>query len=112
MAWGENSELDALYVGAFIEELDMLDIVQCPKVVVDTHNKIKDSSECGLNYTNNSDLQSMLGSLLEGSKNHLRSYVGNIEAVQGECAYEAQVLTQLEVDTILGRVGECGYDYE
>ena len=112
VAWGENSELDALYVGAFIEELDMLDIVQCPKVVVDTHNKIKDSSECGLNYTNNSDLQSMLGSLLEGSKNHLRSYVGNIEAVQGECAYEAQVLTQLEVDTILGRVGECGYDYE
>ncbi len=109
---GENSELDALYVGAFIEELDMLDIVQCPKVIVDTQKKIKDSSDCGLDYTNNSDLRSMLESLLEGSKNHLRSYVGNIEAVKGECSYEAQVLTQLEVDTILGRVDECGYDYE
>ena len=112
VGWGEESELDALYVGAFIEELDMLDIVQCPKVIVDTHNKIKDSSDCGLNYTDNSDLQSMLESLLEGSKNHLRSYVGNIEAVEGECSYEAQVLTQLEVDTILGRVGECDYDDE
>ena len=112
VAWGEKSELDALYVGAFIEELDMLDIVQCPKVIVDTQKKIKDSSDCGLNYTDNSDLQSMLESLLEGSKNHLRSYVGNIEAVSGECSYEAQVLTQLEVDTILGRVDECGYDYE
>ena len=109
---GEKSELDALYVGAFIEELDMLDIVQCPKVIVDTQNKIKDSSDCGLNYTDKSDLQSMLESLLEGSKNHLRSYVGNIEATLGECTYEAQVLTQLEVDTILGRVGECSYDYE
>ena len=109
---GELGELDALYVGAFIEELDMLDIVQCPKVIVDTQKKIKDSSDCGLNYTNNSDLQSMLESLLEGSRNHLRSYVGNIEAVEGECAYEAQVLTQLEVDTILGRVGECSYDDE
>ncbi|MCK5071658.1 MAG: DUF2202 domain-containing protein, partial [Desulfocapsa sp.] len=109
---GEAGELDALYVGAFIEELDMLDIVQCPKVIIDTHKKIKDSSDCGLNYTDNSDLQSMLESLLEGSKNHLRSYVGNIEAVKGECSYEAQVLTQLEVDTILGRVGECTYSDE
>ena len=109
---GEAGELDALYVGAFIEELDMLDIVQCPKVIIDTHKKIKDSSDCGLNYTDNSDLQSMLESLLEGSKNHLRSYVGNIEAVKGECSYEAQVLTQLEVDTILGRVGECTYGDE
>ncbi len=112
VGWGETSELDALYVGAFIEELDMLDIVQCPKVIVDTQVRIKDSSDCGLNYTDNTDLQNMLGSLLEGSKNHLRSYVGNIEAVIGTCTYEAQVLTQLEVDTILGRVGECGYDYE
>jgi hypothetical protein len=109
---GEKSELDALYVGAFIEELDMLDIVQCPKVIVETQDKIKDSGDCGLNYTDNHDLQSMLESLLEGSKNHLRSYVGNIEAVKGVCSYEAQVLTQLEVDTILGRVGECGDDYE
>ena len=110
--WGTTSELDALYVGAFIEELDMLDIVQCPKVIVDAENGLNDPSECGLDYTDNSDIQSMLGSLLEGSKNHLRSYVGNIEAGEGVCTYRAQVLTQLEVDIILGRVGECDYEYE
>ena len=103
---GELGELNALYVGAFIEELDMLDIVQCPKVIVEADNGIDSPSECGLDYTDNSDLQSMLESLLEGSKNHLRSYVGNIEAVEGECTYVAQVLTQKEVDTILGRICE------
>ena len=103
VARGNISEIEALYVGAFIEELDMLDIVQCPKVIVEADNDINNVSECGLDYTDNSDIQRMLESLLEGSKNHLRSYVGNIEAVEGECTYKAQVLTQKEVDIILGR---------
>jgi hypothetical protein len=100
---GAESELSALYVGAFIEELDMLDIVQCPQVIQELQGI--DYNDCGLNYTEKSDLQSMLVSLLEGSKNHLRSYVGHIEATEGECTYLAQVLTQEEVDSILGR--EC-----
>ena len=33
------SELEALYVGAFIEELDMQDINQCPKVIVETQER-------------------------------------------------------------------------
>ena len=89
----------------------MLDIVYCPLVIIDTHDSIEDSGDCGLNYTN-STLQNALGALLEGSENHLRSYVGNIEAITGKCTYEAQVLSQLEVDTILVRVGECDFVYE
>jgi len=108
--WGQDSELDALRVGAFIEELDMLDIVTCPKAIRDLYGLEVD--DCGLEYTDNSNLQNVLGALLEGSENHLRSYVGNIEAIAGKCTYRAQVLSQIRVDTILGRVGECDYDYE
>ena len=97
------SELDAMYVGAFIEELDMLDIAQCPKVIVETDNGIDSSDECGLVYTRKADIQEMYHSLLDGSDSHLRSYVRNIEAIIGKGNYEAQVLSQDEVDAILGR---------
>lgn len=104
--WGEKSLIDALYVGAYIEELDMLDIVQCPQIIIDTHDSIQDSGDCGLDYTDNSDIQRMYDSLLEGSKNHLRSYVGNIEAILGECSYEPEFLDQEYIDEILGRTCE------
>ena len=100
---GSISELEALYVGAFIEELDMLDINQCPKVIVETENGIDDESECGKVYTGNADIQRLYGSLLEGSENHLRAYVSNIEKQIGAGNYEAQVLTQDQVDAILSR---------
>jgi hypothetical protein len=41
--------------------------------------------------------------LVDGSENHLRAYVGQIEAVIGVGNYVAQYLTQEQVDTILGR---------
>lgn len=97
-----TSELDALYVGAFIEELDMHDIAECPQVIVDMDNSI-DEGECGLNYTDETALINAYSSLLDGSENHLRAYVGRIEAVIGAGNYEAQYLTQQEVDAILGR---------
>jgi hypothetical protein len=100
---GSTSELEALYVGAFIEELDMLDINQCPKVVIDTDNGIDDVSECGKVYTDNADIQQLYGSLLAGSENHLRAYVNNIEKQIGTGNYVAQILTQDQVDAILGR---------
>ena len=102
VAWGSQSLLDALYVGAFIEELDMIDIVGCPKVIVETDNGI-DAGECGLTYTDEAALQTMYTHLVEGSKDHLRAYVKNIENFIGEGNYVAQVLTQEEVDEILGR---------
>ena len=97
---GSTSELDGLYVGAFIEELDMHDIVECPEVIVDTANGITD---CGMNYTDQNDLKNVFGNLVAGSENHLRAYVGAIEAVIGEGNYVAQYLTQAQVDEILGR---------
>lgn len=102
VAWGYISDIEALKVGAFIEELDMLDIAQCPKVIVETDNGIDDFLSCGKVYTDNLDINRVYENLLEGSKNHLRSYVRNIELSIGTCNYEAQVLTQEQVDEILG----------
>jgi len=102
VSWGSQTVLDALYVGAFIEELDMLDIIGCPKVIVETDNGIG-AGECGLEYTDEPDLQNMYTHLVDGSKSHLRAYVKNIETIIGEGNYVAQILTQEEVDAILGR---------
>jgi hypothetical protein len=99
---GAKSELDALYVGAFIEELDMHDLIECPDVIVDRDNGINEGG-CGMNYTDEDDIKQTLAGLLSGSENHLRAFVGQIEAVIGEGNYEAQYLSQEEVDTILGR---------
>ena len=72
------SELEALYVGAFIEELDMMDIKQCPQVIVDADNGINEVNECGRVSTDNSDIANLYDSLLEGSDSHLEGYVNNI----------------------------------
>jgi hypothetical protein len=80
----------------------MLDIVGCPKVIVETSSIIGEG-QCGLTYTDEPALQTMYTYLVEGSKDHLRAYVKNIEAIIGAGNYVAQVLTQDEVDAILGR---------
>jgi len=99
---GFRSELDALYVGAYIEELDMHDIVRCPKVIVEMDNGIGVDG-CGLIYTDEQALINAYSFLVDGSESHLRAYVGQIEAVIGVGNYQAQFLTQEEVDAILGR---------
>lgn len=96
---GSESELAALYVGALIEELDMHDIADCPQVMVDAGY----SDPCGLMHTDESALINAYSFLIDGSENHLRTYIGQIEAVIGSGNYEAQYLTQEEVDAILGR---------
>ena len=98
-----NSELDALYVGAFIEELDMMDIKRCPQEIVQQDNGVDDDSECGLVYTDEPDIINLYESLLNGSESHLRGYVRAIEAMVGKGTYTAQVLSQAEVDAILER---------
>lgn len=99
---GKQSELNALYAGAFIEELDMHDIIDCPQVIVDMDNGISEGG-CGLTYTDEQALINSYSSLVDGSENHLRAFVGQIEAIIGSGNYEAQYLTQEEVNTILGR---------
>lgn len=96
---GSKSELEALYVGALIEELDMNDIAVCPAVMVEAGYP----KPCGLEYTDETGLINAYSSLIDGSENHLRAYVGQIEAVIGVGNYVAQYLTQAEVDAILGR---------
>lgn len=100
----EESVLEALYVGAFIEELDMHDIVECPKVIVDADNGIGEG-QCGLNYTDVRALQRSLENLLAGSKNHLCAFISQISANDSAPpCYVAQHLPQGEVNAIVGEV--------
>jgi hypothetical protein len=94
----------ALKNGALIEELDMHDIIYCPEVIVDAVDDIIDEYECGMEYTDEKILIRSYGNLLEGSKNHLRAFVRQIEAnFPEEGTYVAQYLSQEEVNEILGR---------
>lgn len=58
---GDNSYVDGLEVGAFIEELDMIDLQEA------------------INVTTHIDVVNAYQHLLEGSKNHLRAFVGALE---------------------------------
>ena len=78
---GEESAMEALYVGGYIEEVDMHDIQKA------------------IDETSHSDIIDVYENLLKGSRNHLRAFVGKIED-EGE-VYEAQVLLQSEVDDIV-----------
>lgn len=73
-AGGKVGPLEALYVGAWIEERDMLDIMQA------------------ISNTKKSAIVRVYTNLLCGSRNHLRSFVGQI----GEDDYDAQILVAPE----------------
>lgn len=60
VAKGKKSYMNALEVGATIEDLDILDLM------------------LSIEETNNLALQTTYASLLEGSKNHLRAFVGQL----------------------------------
>jgi hypothetical protein len=100
---GSSSPLNALYVAAFIEELNILDIKQCPKAIVDITNGINEISACGIDYTDNPDVLDIYADLLDESREHLRLLVKDIEQLIGTGNYQAQVLQQDEVNTILSR---------
>lgn len=80
VASGTRSPLDALMVGAKIEEMDITDL---RRVLVQTTNP---------------QVQQVLGHLLQGSQNHLRAFASQI-AQQG-ATYNAEFLTQAEFDQI------------
>jgi len=90
ISWGKGSPLDALKVGGLIEETDMEDI----KAAIERSEK--------------ADIDAVYESLLCGSRNHLRSFAQNIEALTGD-PYKAQLLAQEEVDEILeSPMEKCG----
>ncbi len=100
-AQAASGELSALYVGALIEELDMLDIHRCPEVILSQDNAIDSEDLCGLDYTDEQDIQRLYESLLEGSASHLRGYVSAIEAIIGEGAYVPQLLDAATYEAIV-----------
>jgi hypothetical protein len=89
VAKGQVSELDALMVGAFIEELDIIDLQEA------------------VDQTDEEDLEQLYSNLMRGSRNHLRAFVERIEEVTGE-DYSAQLLDQEAVDAIVNTPFETG----
>ncbi len=89
VATGASSLIDALMVGAAIEEIDMIDI-----------NHHIDLVE------NNDDIILTYESLLKGSRNHLRAFVSNL-AQQG-VTYEPQYMDPVEYQEIIGSSIERG----
>lgn len=81
-AQGSVSLIDALLVGAAIEEIDIIDI-----------------QEQLDNYVDNQDITLVYDNLLKGSQNHLRAFVQNLEA-QG-MTYTPQYLSQDVYDAII-----------
>ena len=62
---GGTSLLDAYKVGAFIEEFDIIDIIDIDRAIY---------------QTSHSDIANVYENLVRGARNHLRSFVGQIEA--------------------------------
>lgn len=88
VAKSQSSLLDALYVGALIEEVDILDLKKT------------------IAATSHPDLIQTFENLIRGSRNHLRAFVRQIENLG--VPYEAQVMEPLEVDMILDEPLERG----
>jgi hypothetical protein len=82
VALGQATVLDALYVGAQVEELDIRDIETLKAEVVD-----------------NEDILLVYDNLLRGSRNHLRAFHRQIEAAGG--VYLPQYLTDEAYNAIV-----------
>lgn len=89
VAQGTNSLLEALYVGAEIEELDIADIENLKLQVVD-----------------NDDIILVNDNLLKGSRNHLRSFHRQVESNGG--SYTPSHITQEQYDEIVNSDMERG----
>jgi len=85
---GQASLLEALKVGAIIEEVDMRDI------------------QHAIDQAEHADIIQTYENLLRGSRNHLRAFVRAIEEMG--VVYEAQVPEQTEVDAIVDSPMERG----
>jgi len=85
---GDASLLEALIVGATIEDLDIRDL-----------NDL-------IAQTENQDILLVYNNLRKGSRNHIRSFIEQIENNGG--TYTAQFIEQSELDEILGSPQESG----
>jgi hypothetical protein len=80
--WGSVSEIDALLVGAYIEEYDIIDIW------------------LAYDETDEERIQKVYQNLYEGSYNHLDAFVYVYELVAGEI-YEPELLEEEDYDYIM-----------
>lgn len=85
---GENTPVDAVHVGATIEDLDIFDLKRY------------------LSQADNSDIRTVYQNLMRGSRNHLRAYARHLSKYG--VPYEAQYLTQEEVEEIINSPMERG----
>lgn len=89
---GRASEIDALRVGATIEDREIADLKTL------------------LSGTDNSDVAMVYQNLLKGSRNHMRAFASQLDG-RGE-SYSAQYLEQAEIDEILSSPHERGVVYD
>jgi hypothetical protein len=83
VAHRNQSVVEALKVGATIEEIDILDLQKY------------------LILTDDADIQQVFNNLLNGSHNHLRAFVSNLSAQTGE-TYQPQYLSTEAYQNIVG----------
>ena len=88
IARGSPTVVDALQVGAAIEEIDIMDI------------------QTALINVDNQDIRLIYDNLLKGSRNHLRAFVKSLG--QAGVAYGPQYLDRTEYDAIIGSPIERG----
>jgi len=85
---GSQSRVDALLVGATIEDLDIYDLREY------------------IDSTDNDDIRAVYRNLQRGSRNHMRSFA--YQLTLNNASYEPQYLTQEEINTILSTEMERG----
>lgn len=85
---GSASLLEAVKVGATIEDLDIYDLQVYLKTV------------------DNQDITYVYNNLTKGSRNHLRSFYSQVLSQKG--TYNAQFITQSELDAIVNSARETG----
>ena len=85
---GSDSYIEALKVGAYIEELDIMDL------------------EASLLEISNIQLTRVYTNLMRGSRNHLRAFV-NALVIEGE-SYSPQIMSQEQYDLIINAGQERG----
>lgn len=79
---GMRNRIEAIKVGALIEETDMRDIMRA------------------IERTDEWAIRRVYSNLLAGSKNHLRAFVGRLEKLG--VTYKPEILSQAEYDAITG----------
>jgi len=87
---GSQSLADALTVGATVEDVDIYDLQEA------------------LSHTDNADIQQVYQSLMAGSENHMRAFVGTLLQQTGE-TYTPQYIDQATFDAIMAAGNSHGH---